>query len=201
MNRKLQFLLFLLVILSRGLSAQIYDPVSWEFSYEKKGNNRYDLIFAATIEEGSHIYSMDVPENGPIPTSFIFDTMPGYKLEDSVFEVTKPEDLFDEAFGFRIKSFSNRAEFRQTVYSEEPAFTVSGTVNYMSCNKSACSPPKDVEFSIRIGSPVSFRQACRTGKRIAEIFPDISPGRLCRNIDPMRFSNDTNYCCIFFPGF
>lgn len=156
MNRKLQFLLFLLVILSRGLSAQIYDPVSWEFSYEKKENNRYDLIFAATIEEGSHIYSMDVPENGPIPTSFIFDTMPGYKLEDSVFEVTKPEDLFDEAFGFRIKSFSNRAEFRQTVYSEEPSFTVRGTINYMSCNKSACSPPKDVEFSIRIGSPVSF---------------------------------------------
>jgi hypothetical protein len=30
---------------------------------------------------------MDIPENGPIPTSFSFDTVPDYKLEGKAFEV------------------------------------------------------------------------------------------------------------------
>ena len=51
---------------------------------------------------------MDVPEGGPIPTTFTFDTLPDYILEGNVVEVTAPEELFDEAFGFRIKSFSTR---------------------------------------------------------------------------------------------
>lgn len=153
MNRKPVFFSLLLLIISANSIAQIYDPVTWEFSYEKKDNNRYDLVFTASIEEGSHIYSMDIPDNGPIPTSFSFDTIPDYKLEGKAFEVTKPEEIFDEAFGFRIKSFSNKAEFRQTVSSDKSSFIVSGMVNYMSCSKTTCSPPKDVEFRITVGVP------------------------------------------------
>lgn len=153
MNIKPVFFSLLLLIISANTLAQIYDPVTWEFSYEKKDNNRYDLVFVASIEEGSHIYSMDIPENGPIPTSFTFDTVPDYKLEGRAFEVTKSEEIFDEAFGFRIKSFSNKAEFRQTVSSEKSSFIISGMVNYMSCSKTTCSPPKDVEFRITVGTP------------------------------------------------
>jgi hypothetical protein len=51
-------------------SSQIYDPVSWDFSFEKKGDRQYELIFSASIDENSHIYSMDIPDGGPIPTSF-----------------------------------------------------------------------------------------------------------------------------------
>ncbi|MEZ5011197.1 MAG: hypothetical protein R2744_06170 [Bacteroidales bacterium] len=32
--------------------------VDWSFSYEKVGENEYDIIFNATIEEHSHLYSM-----------------------------------------------------------------------------------------------------------------------------------------------
>jgi thiol:disulfide interchange protein DsbD len=69
--------------------------------------------------------------------------------------VTEPEELFDEAFGFKIKQFSNKAEFRQNIISESSSFTVNGSVNFMSCNNTTCSPPKDVEFSIRIGDEVT----------------------------------------------
>lgn len=134
------------------VSAQIYDPVTWDFSYEKKGDKQYELIFTASIEENSHIYSMDIPDGGPIPTSFIFDTLPGYKLEGKTFEVTKPIELLDEAFGFKIKSFSTKAEFRQKITALESSFTVKGTVNFMACNNVTCSPPKDVEFSIKIAA-------------------------------------------------
>ncbi len=141
--------ILLLSVLS--VSAQIYDPVTWNFSYEKTGDKQYELIFTANIEANSHIYAMDVPEGGPIPTSFSFDTVPSYKLEGKTYEVTKPTEKFDDAFGFKIKTFSNKAEFRQKILSDKPAFTVNGTVNYMACNNVTCSPPKDVEFSIKVG--------------------------------------------------
>ena len=131
-------------------SAQIYDPVTWDFSFEKKGDKQYELIFTATIDKNSHIYSMTIPAGGPIPTSFRFDTLPGYKLAGNAYEVTKPVEVLDDAFGFKIKTFSNSAEFRQKITAVEPSFTVKGAVNYMACNNATCSPPKDVEFAIRI---------------------------------------------------
>ncbi|NMC37257.1 MAG: DUF255 domain-containing protein [Bacteroidales bacterium] len=171
MSRKPTIFLLILLIISANSIAQIYDPVTWEFSYEKKDNNSYDLVFVASIEEGSHIYSMEIPENGPIPTSFSFDTVPDYKLEGKAFEVTNPEEIFDEAFGFRIKSFSNKAEFRQTVSSEKPSFIVSGLVNYMSCSKTACSPPKDVEFRITVGTPAAPSTTVQDTESIAAVKP------------------------------
>jgi thiol:disulfide interchange protein DsbD len=141
--------LFLSVVFA---SAQIYDPVTWNFSYEKKGNDQYEIILTATIEEGSHIYAMSVPEGGPIPTSFSFDTPEGYKLEGNTFEVVPPVEKMDEAFGFKIKTFSDKAEFRQKITSANPSFTVTGTLNYMACNNVTCSPPRDVEFSLNIST-------------------------------------------------
>ena len=139
------------LLLNINLTGQIYDPVTWDFTYEKTGDKTFELVFTASVEKASHIYSMDVPEGGPIPTSFSFNEPAGFSLDGKAFEATKPEEIFDEAFGFKIKSFSDKAEFRQKVTSENPSFTVSGVVNFMSCNNTTCSPPKDVEFSIRIG--------------------------------------------------
>ncbi len=153
MIRRVTTFLTILAFLSLKTTAQIYDPVSWEFSYEKKDLNSYELVFTALIEKGSHIYSMDVPEGGPIPTTFTFSLPEGVQPDGNTFEATEPEELFDEAFGFRIKSFSNKAEFRQKLISGNSSFTIEGVVNYMSCNNTTCSPPKDVEFTIVVGDP------------------------------------------------
>ena len=148
---KKPFFLSLILAVAGVASAQIYDPVSWDFSYEKKGDNRYELVFSATIEKGFHIYAMEIPKGGPIPTSFSFDSLPGFTLDGLPWEVTKPDEIFDEAFGFKIRTLSNKAEFRQVVTGREPSFTVKGSVNFMSCNNTTCSPPKDVDFAISIG--------------------------------------------------
>ncbi len=150
MLKKIAFLLPLILVVSYS-AAQIYDPVTWDFKYEKTGENKYDIILTATIEENSHIYAMDIPEGGPIPTSFQFDTIGSYVLEGKAYEVTEPVEKLDEAFGFKIKTLSNKAEFRQKISSPEPSFTVTGVVNFMACNNATCSPPKDVEFSIAVG--------------------------------------------------
>jgi thiol:disulfide interchange protein DsbD len=161
-KRYLTTLLFSFIIINGAIS-QIYDPVTWTFGYEKTGDNTYAIVFTAEIEKGSHIYAMDVPEGGPIPTSFSFNESADFTLEGKTSEVTKPEELMDEAFGFVIKSFSDVAEFRQLVSSAKPSFTVSGTVNFMSCNNTTCSPPKDVEFSVSIGETRASASAGDTG--------------------------------------
>jgi thiol:disulfide interchange protein DsbD len=140
---------------SYSASSQIYDPATWEFDYEKSGVNQYEIIITAFIEEGSHIYAMSVPDGGPIPTSFSFDTLSGYKLEGDTREVTPPVEKMDEAFGFKIKTHSKKAEFRQKVISADPSFTVKGSLNFMACNNVTCSPPKDVEFEIKISDETS----------------------------------------------
>lgn len=159
----------LTLTLPLSLESQIYDPVSWEFSYEKKGVGTYELVFTAIIEEGSHIYSMDVPPSGPIPTSFGFDTVPAFSFDGKVYEATVPEEKHDEAFGFKIKTFSKRAEFRQKINSQAEGFVVKGFVNFMSCNNATCSPPKDVEFQIKIGevaAPLNIEVEDMAGKNL-----------------------------------
>ena len=145
----------LLFLAAYSASSQIYDPATWEFDYEKSGDNQYEIIITAFIEEGSHIYAMSVPDGGPIPTSFSFDTLAGYKLEGDTREVTPPVEKMDEAFGFKIKTHSKKAEFRQKVISADPSFTVKGYLNFMACNNVTCSPPKDVEFEVKISDETS----------------------------------------------
>jgi len=162
MQLKRNLLLIPTGLLAVTLQAQIFDPVTWDFGYEKKGDNQYDLVITATIEKGSHIYSMDIPAGGPIPTSIRFDTIPGYSLQGDTWEPVKPEELFDEAFGMKIKSFSDKAEFRQKITGNTASFTVTGEVNFMACNNVTCSPPKDVEFEIRI-SDIAVSQLVTEG--------------------------------------
>jgi thiol:disulfide interchange protein len=94
---------------------------------------------------------MDIPAGGPIPTSIVIDTLSGYSLDGKAYEATKPEEVFDEAFGFNIKIFNGKAEFRQGIIGNSPPFTVKGEVDFMSCNKSTCSPPREVMFEITVG--------------------------------------------------
>jgi thiol:disulfide interchange protein len=157
MMRKLSFSIFLILSAS-FTSAQIYDPVTWDFGYEKTGEKQYELIFNASIEEHWHMYSMDIPDGGPIPTSFSFDTLQTFKLVGKTYEVTKPVEVMDEAFGFKIKTFSDKAEFRQKIVAVGSSFSVKGAVNFMTCNNATCSPPKDAEFDIAIKDQASIQK-------------------------------------------
>lgn len=157
MLRRLTVIL-LLVIATLPAVSQIFDPVTWSFRYEKTAADTYEIVINATIEKDWHIYSMDVPD-GPIPTTFRFDTASSYTLEGDPFEATPPEEKFDSAFGFNIKSFSNAAEFRQKIVSSSPSFTVSGELTFSSCNDETCTPPKDVPFEVIIGEPIPVKSA------------------------------------------
>jgi thiol:disulfide interchange protein DsbD len=148
-----KFIALILLLTGGVAAAQIYDPVTWSFSHVKTGENSYELIFQAVIEDGSHIYAMKIPEGGPIPTSFTVNPSADFTVEDSAYAVTEAVVKFDEAFGFKIGTHSGTAEFRLRIKAMVPSFSVTGEVGYMACNNVTCSPPKNVEFDIKIGSP------------------------------------------------
>jgi thiol:disulfide interchange protein DsbD len=137
----------LLLVAATSASAQILDPISWNFSKEKTGEGEYDLIFTAGIENKWHLYSQRLPEGGPIPTSFRFEESGHYERIGEVEEITEPEVKFDPSFNMDLTMFSHEAVFRQKikVLSAEE-FTIKGSVEYMCCDDERCLPPTDEEF-------------------------------------------------------
>ncbi|MBM3419999.1 MAG: thiol:disulfide interchange protein, partial [Bacteroidetes bacterium] len=99
--KRLVLLLLLTAWMVPGIS-QIYDPVTWEFTWESKGKNEYEVVLRAIIEEKSHVYAMNLPEGGPIPTTVQFEPSSDYELVGEVYEKGLKEDVFDEAFKMDI---------------------------------------------------------------------------------------------------
>ena len=147
---KKQLFTFLLALFAFPLIGQIYDPVSWEFLWEDKGKGEYEIVLKAIVEEKSHIYAMNLPDGGPIPTSVHFEPSSDFSLIGEVYEKGEREDVFDPAFKMDISWFSNEVEFRQRIRASSPDFIVKGYVTYMACDDHRCSPPQDREFAISI---------------------------------------------------
>ncbi|WP_163409837.1 protein-disulfide reductase DsbD family protein [Flavobacterium ajazii] len=133
------------------LTAQIYDPVSFTTSVKEIGENKYTLSIIAKIDKGWHVYSQNVPQGGPAPTSFTFQPSKNYKKTGSVIE-PKGHEVDDPVFQMRIKYFEEKATFTQNIERKtSDAFTIDATVFFMVCNDNSCLPPseKEVKFTFK----------------------------------------------------
>lgn len=144
-------ILFLLVS-AAAAQAQVLEPVTWSFRSEKTAENTYDIVMTASIDENWHLYAIDIPEGGPIATSFTFEEPAGYALEGKVVAVDKPEVKFDNSFGMNIGMHSGKAEFRQKITVNAYPATVRGYATFMSCDDKQCLPPRDAEFELVISN-------------------------------------------------
>ena len=75
-----------IILLGLTSYSQILDPVKWSTSIEKVSELEYDLIMQATIEAKWHLYSQNIPEDGPIPTTFIFEKTDDFELVGNISE-------------------------------------------------------------------------------------------------------------------
>src|ERR1035438_5868608 len=151
---------FCVLVLFPFLSvAQILDPVKWNFKTEQSKPGEATLIFTANIENKWHLYSQDIPKDGPIPTSFTFTIKPDYEIVGKVNE-SKSIAENDQLFKITLKYFENKAVFTQKikVLNAKP-FKVTGTLEFMCCDDKQCIPPAEVEFSFDIkGNTMSGKQ-------------------------------------------
>lgn len=126
------------------------NPVSWTYSAEKTGDQEYNIVFRADVEEGWYIYSQFLAENGPIPTSFEFDKNDNVKLVGEASEAGKKTASYDDLFEMDIIKFAGLTTFTQSVTTNGKPTQIKGSLTYMTCNDEGCLPPVDVDFSVAL---------------------------------------------------
>nr|WP_248912387.1 cytochrome c biogenesis protein CcdA [Gelidibacter algens] len=126
--------------------AQIFNPVKWSTSVEKISDTEYKLISIASIESGWHLYSQDVPKDGPLPTSFTYDDNNGaFKIIGNTSE-EEGHTINDPVFKMKIKFFENNAVFEQLIEVLGDKTTINAFVEFMVCDDEKCLPPTEVDL-------------------------------------------------------
>ncbi len=127
--------------------AQIYDPVKWSVAAKKINKTEAVIFVKATIQSGWHIYGLNVPNGGPVSTSFNFLADKTYALNGKVAAPT-PAKKFEKDFNMDIPFYANEVVFQQKIKLSGSSATVKGEVSFMACDKNQCLPPDDYQFSI-----------------------------------------------------
>src|SRR5690606_27236030 len=107
------------------------------------------LVIKATIDDGWHIYSQSVPENGPQPTTYSFGKSKSYQSNGKV-QAAKPVVKHEATFDMDVGYYTNSVVWQQNTKLAENAPTVKRTLTYMVCNDLQCLPPEEVSFSIPV---------------------------------------------------
>ncbi|MEG1615903.1 MAG: cytochrome c biogenesis protein CcdA [Bacteroidales bacterium] len=144
-NLSLLFLLCLSVL----SYAQILEPIKWSFSTKELSGNEKELIFKASIEPGWHLYGTDLPEGGPISTTFTFSEIKGAKLIGKVKADRTAIFKYDNQFDMELNWFESEVNFIQKIQVTEPTFTIDGELRFMGCNDETCLPPTPEEFAFK----------------------------------------------------
>lgn len=139
----------MLALIALVAQAQILTPVKWKIKLDDKGGApEKEIVFTATADKGWHLYDMNLPEGGPVSTSFTFETLNGAELIGQTVPSVKPTTVYDEQFAMNFRWYPGTVSFIQKLKVTDPAkFKVEGEVEFMACNDEACLPPDQIPFS------------------------------------------------------
>ena len=139
----------MLALIALVAQAQILTPVKWKIKLDDKGGaHEKEIVFTATADKGWHLYDMNLPEGGPVSTSFTFETLNGAELIGQPVPSVKPTTVYDEQFAMNLRWYPGTVSFIQKLKVTDPAkFKVEGEVEFMACNDETCLPPDQIPFS------------------------------------------------------
>ena len=132
-------------------SAQIFEPVKWDFSQKQTSENTIELTFKATIDDGWYVYSQDAGD-GPVSTEFTFiNNGENYAISNDWVQEGVPIEEFDPNFDAVLKYFKKEALFTLDIHvMSTDDFVLKGDVYFMTCDSTQCLPPEALEFSFEI---------------------------------------------------
>lgn len=156
MKRYLLAIIATLAVIS-GIQAQILKPVTWSSSVEMNDERNGRLIFKASIDEGWHLYGIDLPEGGPNPTTFTFDKVEGMTLNGDITPSRKPHEQVDMVFHLKLNWWEDKVDFYQDFTLNEPngAYLLEASVRFQGCNDGSCIPPSTESFDFKGGNVAS----------------------------------------------
>lgn len=138
--------LFLLVLATVMVQAQILDPIHWKVSAKALTDSTTDVILTATVDETWHLYTQDIPDGGPVRTQFDYN---GSRLIGQTVTSAKVHSSYDENFEMDLTYYEGKAVFHQTVVSAGQQ-KLKGGVTYMACNDQMCLAPSTWEWSVKV---------------------------------------------------
>jgi len=127
--------------------AQMANPVKVQSQLKEVSATEAELVFNATIEPGWHMYSTEVVEFGPTPTSLTVEKISGAKLKGGLKPKNAPIKKYEEMFAADVFYFEKAATFVQKLTLEGGKYHVEGFLEYGACNDQSCTPPTKVDFS------------------------------------------------------
>jgi thiol:disulfide interchange protein len=158
-----QVFVFSLILLSSFVNAQIEKPVHWKFSLEPLQENDYNLVFTATIDAPWHMYASDIPEGGPIATSFNYADSTVFRFAGKLQQLSKQTIKFDPNFNMKIGMFSQKAIFKQKIQIiSSNKKSVKGFVEFMACNDRTCLAPEEIPYSFDLPAMKAVMETTKT---------------------------------------
>ena len=77
MMKKIFLSLSVMLLTAATAVAQMMNPAHFTAELHMLDNDEAEIVFAASIDNGWHVYSTDVPSGGPIPATFHAEKMQG----------------------------------------------------------------------------------------------------------------------------
>ena len=100
-----------------------------------------DIIFNATIDNGWHVYSTDLGDDGPISATFNVVQTTGVTPVGKLTAKGKEIKKFDNMFGMELRYFEKEVTFVQRVRFVQPDYSIECYVEYGACDDASCLPP------------------------------------------------------------
>lgn len=173
------FLLSCLLLLL-GLTsavAQMQDPVQFKTELKIISDTEAQIVFTGTIETGWHVYSTDLPKDGPISATFNIDKIEGVETDGKLTPEGKEMEAYDKVFDMKLRYFEEKAVFVQKLKITSPTYFIEGYLQYGACNDENCLPPTDVEFSFSgkgVADATTTVAESKSEESAAKIAQDIS---------------------------
>lgn len=142
-------LLFSLFIFASTLGMKAQDVVTWSIKLAEKGNDEIELVAKASINNGWHLYDVNIPENGPNPTTLNIDELKGATKVGKFKAVnSKLHKEMDPIFELEIGYYETSATFVQRFkVTNRKTFSLKGDIRAQACNNEQCTPPLPIDFS------------------------------------------------------
>ena len=159
-RRNTLFILFTLLFSLTAMAQQ--NPVHFSVQQKQVSPTEVEVIFTAKIDQGWHVYSTNLPADGPTSASLHVDKAEGVTPVGKLTTRGKELNVYDKTFEMKLRYFENSVGFVQRYKITAKTYSIKGYLEYGACNDEMCLPPTQVEFNFKGNGPVSAPAATPT---------------------------------------
>ena len=148
-----------LLVASVCAMAQMADPVHFTSKLVMLRGDEAQIEFSAKIDNGWHVYSTGLGNDGPISATFNASKMDGVKTVGGLTHKGKEISQFDNMFGMKLRYFEGSVTFIQKIKFTKPQYSINCYLEYGACNDETCMPPTSVDFIKSGNAPAVAKDA------------------------------------------